>query len=100
MDNLRHFRLAPWLLEIHPAHGVPSWPTRPGRPRPPWQARYLAGSEGVAALEQPLRRQAAQVDMEQAERWIAVSDGGAGLEDFLRGAFPGAPDVKHEQPNV
>jgi len=53
------------------------------------QARYLAGlAGGLAALGEPLRRQAAQVGMERAERWIAISDGGAGLEEFLRANFP------------
>ena len=51
--------------------------------RPPWQARYLAGLDGQASLGEPARRQAAQVGMERAERWIALSDGGSGLEDWL-----------------
>lgn len=59
----------------------------PRGPRPAWQARYLAGLEGLDALGLPLRRQAAQVGMEQAERWIALSDGGNGLEDFFRTNF-------------
>jgi hypothetical protein len=53
-------------------------------PRPPWQARYLATLQGQAELGEPLRRQAAQVGMDRAQRWIALSDGGAGLEDWLR----------------
>ena len=59
-----------------------SWAHPAGR-RPPWQARYLASLEGQAGLADPLRRQAAQVGMDRADRWIAVSDGGAGLEDWL-----------------
>ena len=59
----------------------------PAGKRPPWQARYLAGLEGQATLGEPLRRQAAQVGMDRAERWIALSDGGAGLEDWLRANF-------------
>ena len=35
----------------------------------------------------PLRRQGGQVGMDRAERWIALSDGGTGLEDFLRDNF-------------
>ena len=58
------------------------WAGPAGR-RPPWQARYLASLRGQAALGEPLRRQAAQVGMERAERWIAISDGGAGLEGWL-----------------
>ena len=58
-------------------------------PGAPGQVRYLAGlTGGLAALGEPLRRQAAQVGMGRAQRWIAVSDGGAGIEDFLRGHFP------------
>ena len=56
----------------------------PAGKRPPWQARYLASLEGQATLGEPLRRQGAQVGMDRAERWIAISDGGAGLEDWLR----------------
>jgi hypothetical protein len=53
------------------------------------QARYLAGlADGLAALGEPLRRQAAQVGMERAECWLAISDGGAGVEEFLRSNFP------------
>lgn len=53
------------------------------------QARYLSGlTGGLAALGEPLRRQGAQVGMNRAERWIAVSDGGSGIEDFLQANFP------------
>jgi hypothetical protein len=62
------------------------WAHPAGR-RPAWQARYLASLGGQAGLGAPLRRQAAQVGMEQADRWIALSDGGAGLEDWLRVNF-------------
>jgi hypothetical protein len=67
------------------------WACPRGR-RPAWQARYLAGLEGLESLGGPLRRQAAQVGMEQAQRWIALSDGGTGLEDFFRTQF-GRVDV-------
>jgi hypothetical protein len=56
---------------------------RPSGARPPWPARYLASSRGQAALGEPLRRQAAQVGMDGARRWIGLSDGGSGLEDRL-----------------
>jgi hypothetical protein len=53
------------------------------------QARYVCGLVGgLAALADPLRRQAAQVGMDRADRWVAISDGGAGVEDFLRDNFP------------
>lgn len=53
------------------------------------RVRYVCGlSGGLAALGDPLRRQAEQVGMDRAERWIAISDGGAGIEDWLRTHFP------------
>ena len=62
------------------------WARSPGR-TPQFQARYVAGLEGQASLAEPMRRQAAQVGMDQAERWIALSDAGAGVEDLLRVNF-------------
>jgi len=53
------------------------------------QVRYACGLVGgLEALGEPLRRQGAQVGMDRAERWVALSDGGAGLEDWLRTNFP------------
>jgi hypothetical protein len=52
------------------------------------QARYLAGLGPLAELGEPLRRQGAQVGMDRAQRWLAVSDGGAGIGEFLRLNFP------------
>jgi hypothetical protein len=53
------------------------------------RVRYVCGlTGGLAALGVPLRNQAAQVGMDQAQRWVAISDGGAGLEDWLRENFP------------
>lgn len=69
-----------------PASRVP-W-AQPTARRPPWQVRYLASLHGQAGLGEPLRRQAAQVGIGQADRIIALSDGGAGLEDWLRRHFP------------
>lgn len=68
---------------------VPEDPTRWSRPRAtaPVQARYVAGLGGQASLAEPLRRQAAKVGMDQAQRWIALSDAGAGVEDLLRVNF-------------
>ena len=63
----------------------------PGRPG---QVRYVCGSTGgLAVLGDPLRRQAAQVGMDAADRWVAISDGGAGIEDWLRTHFPRAEAV-------
>ena len=39
-------------------------------------------------MAEPLRKQAAQVGMEmRPQRWIALSDAGAGVEDLLRMNF-------------
>jgi hypothetical protein len=62
------------------------WANPDGR-RPDWQARYVTQVQPLAALAGPLRRQAGQVGIDQADRWIALSDGGAGLEDFLAKNF-------------
>lgn len=60
--------------------------------RGPMAARYLAGLYGLGELGVLARRQAAQVGMEAAQQWIALSDGGNGLEDFLRENF-NRPDL-------
>ena len=55
----------------------------------PGQVRYVCGmTGGLAVLGQPLRRQAGQVGMDAAQRWVAVTDGGAGIEDWVRVHFP------------
>jgi hypothetical protein len=68
------------------------WANPQGR-RPPWQARYVAQEQSLAGLGIPLRRQGGQVGMNQAQRWIALSDGGAGLEEFLRSHFGRVEEV-------
>lgn len=58
------------------------------------QVRYVCGlTGGLAALGDPLRRQAGQVGMDRAERVVAIEDGGSGLEDWLRVNFPRVDDV-------
>ena len=56
-------------------------------------ARYLAGLYSLDELGEQLRRQAAHVGMDHAERWIALSDGGNGLEEFFDVFFPGAVKI-------
>lgn len=70
----------------------PPWLRPPGTAPPGVQARYLSGLYGLAALGPLLRRQAAQVGMEQAAVWVALTDGGTGLEAFLRQNF-NRPDL-------
>jgi hypothetical protein len=55
--------------------------------------RYLAGLYTLDELGRQLRRQAAQVGMEAAEQWIALSDGGSGLEAFFDVYFPRAVKI-------
>jgi hypothetical protein len=56
--------------------------------RPCDGVRYLAGHYTLAELGLQLRRQAAQVGMDLAQRWIALTDGGNGLEEFIEVNFP------------
>jgi hypothetical protein len=55
------------------------------------QARYLAGLYDLDELGLQLRKQANQVGMEQAEVWIGLTDGGNGLEEFIRRNFARHP---------
>jgi len=56
-------------------------PSRSGPP--PWQARYLAALRPWAEWGEVRRRPGGQVGRNRAQRWLAISDGGSGLEDFL-----------------
>jgi hypothetical protein len=63
--------------------------------RPPakavMQARYLSGLYDLDELGLQLRKQAGQVGMDRAEVWIGLTDGGNGLEEFVRKHFPREP---------
>ena len=61
-----------------------------GLPKPgeSMRARYVSGLYRLAEMGPLLRRQGAQVGLDRAEVWVALSDGGAGLEDFVRTNFP------------
>jgi hypothetical protein len=65
-------------------------PEAPADARPIERARYLAGFHDLDALGAQLRRQAGQVGMDTAGRWIGLSDGGGGLDEFFRVHFPRA----------
>jgi len=71
---------------------VPDDPVRWADPTagraPRWQAHYVASLEPLADLGALIRQQGGAVGIERAERWIALSDGGSGLEEFLRLNFP------------
>jgi hypothetical protein len=85
-------RMAYVGMIFNPAPDPLLWPPPPGRPRPQMQARYVSGLYPLAAMGPLLRRQAAQVGMESAEVWVALTDGGSGLEDFMHENF-GRPDL-------
>jgi hypothetical protein len=50
--------------------------------------RYLAGHYTLEELGEQMRRQAGQVGVGQAQCWIALSDGGNGLEHWIDVYFP------------
>jgi hypothetical protein len=60
------------------------------RPRPGevMKARYISGLYPLAEMGPLLRRQGAQVGLDKAQTWVALSDGGSGLEEFLTTNFP------------
>jgi len=64
------------------------WATPAVGPEPSWQARYVASLERMVKVGATVRQQGMEVGIEQAERWIALSDGGSGLEECLRTHFP------------
>lgn len=55
--------------------------------------RYLAGLIKLPELGEQMRRQAAQVGMNDVEQWVALSDAGNGLEDFIDVYFPRAVKI-------
>jgi hypothetical protein len=59
----------------------------------PGAARYQAGLMSLDELGVRMRRQAAQVGMDRAEQWVALTDGGAGLDGFMDVFFPRAVRV-------
>ena len=52
------------------------------------QARYISGLYPLADLGPLLRRQGAQVGMDDADIWVGLTDGGSGLEAFVDSNFP------------
>jgi hypothetical protein len=55
--------------------------------------RYFAGFYDLEELGLQMRRQAGPVGMQEAQQWIALTDGGAGLEHFLDVNFPRAEKI-------
>ena len=80
-------RMVTVAMVYNPVPEVKERRAHPDQSAPRFNVRYAAGLDGIASLGEPLRRQAAQVGMDRAQRWIAISDGGSGLEDWLRTNF-------------
>lgn len=55
--------------------------------------RYLSGLYTLEELGLQMRRQAAQVGMDDAEQWISLTDAGSGLEHFMDVNFPLAVQI-------
>lgn len=55
--------------------------------------RYLAGLYELPDLGAQMRRQGAQVGMDAANVWIALTDGGNGLAEFIEVYFPQAVKI-------
>src|ERR1044071_1438017 len=55
--------------------------------------RYLAGLYTLEEMGTLLRRQAAQVGMDEADNWIALTDAGNGLDHFMEVNFPRATRI-------
>jgi hypothetical protein len=55
--------------------------------------RYFAGFYDLEELGSQMRRQGGQVGMNDAQQRIALTDGGAGLENFLDAHFPRAVKI-------
>ena len=68
------------------------WP-RGEKSRPRMQARYVCGLYGLEEMGPLLRQQAAHVGVERADVWVALTDGGNGLENFMRTNFPLVTEV-------
>lgn len=67
-------------------------PYRPD-PKATMQARYLSGLYDLNELGSQLRKQAGQVGMDRADEWIGLTDGGNGLEEFVRKNFSRNPEL-------
>src|SRR5262249_21750950 len=63
------------------------WLRPPGKPPPCLQARYVSGLYPLGQMGPLLRRLAAGVGMEQAQVWVALADGGNGLEEVMQMNF-------------
>lgn len=70
----------------------PNCPNRAGRLR---QARYVAGLMSLPEVGRQIRRECQAVGMDQADCVVALTDGGAGLEECLSAALVGVASEVH-----
>jgi hypothetical protein len=76
-----------WVGKVFNPRSEPTTPF----PKPhPATARYQAGLMDLDDLGARLRRQAAQVGMDRVAQWVALTDGGNGLDNFMDVHFPRA----------
>jgi len=79
-----------WVAKVFNPRGEPTaaFP-KPHLPT----ARSQAGLLDLDELGARLRRQAAQVGMDRAQQWVALTDGGNGLDNFMEVQFPRAERI-------
>ena len=70
----------------------PDWLLPAGVAASPLKARYVSGLYPLTEMGLLLRRQAGHVGMDLADVWVALTDGGNGLEEFCRQNF-NRPDL-------
>lgn len=78
-------------MVFNPVPDLPADSSYRPSPKATMQTRYLSGLYDLDELGLQLRKQASQVGMDKAEVWIGLTDGGNGLEDFVRRNFPREP---------
>ena len=82
----------PYVAMIfNPVPDLPEGSPHQPPPKARTQTRYLSGLYDLDQLGIELRKQAGQVGMDKAEVWIGLTDGGNGLEEFVRRNFPRDP---------
>jgi hypothetical protein len=64
------------------------WNAKAGKKGGEASYRACLNEEGLDAMAIPLRALGGHVGMDQAQEWVAISDGGSGLESFLKSNFP------------
>jgi len=74
----------PWVATVFNPQ-----PTQERRRRRIWDSRYVAGLMSLAEIGQQLRRECQAVGVDQAQRVIALTDGGNGLENCLTDTVAG-----------